>query len=202
MKIDRLTILMRNNFFTVLVVITFFIFPIYQPIVETKAEMANKKAPISVACVFRVDGLGDKDFNDMAKAGLDRAIAEGLMNPWGAGSSYSEPDEIAEYAGYIENYATAGTYDLIVTIGYDQSTAVDATARAYTDQPIVLVDMVIVQGSVRSVVYNTGEGCFLVGALAGLMTQTNKIGFIGGIDNMLIREFWAGYKAGALYENN
>ncbi|MFX1512037.1 MAG: BMP family protein, partial [Promethearchaeota archaeon] len=192
----------RRILIAVLLVATFTILPFCHPVVETKAEMTNVKQAIDVACVFATGGLGDKSFNDMAKAGLDRAISEGLMNPWGSGSQYSEPDEIAEYAGLIENYATAGTYDLIVTIGFDQSTAVNTTALAHPEQPIVLIDMVIVQGAVRSVVFNAGQGSFLVGAMAGLMTEKNKVGFVGGMDIPLIREFWAGYKAGVLYEND
>ena len=38
---------------------------------------------------------------------------------------------------------------------------------------------------------------FLVGAAAPLKTQTGKVGFIGGVENDLIKKFEAGYVAGA-----
>ena len=39
------------------------------------------------------------------------------------------------------------------------------------------------------------------GAAAGKKTQTDKIGFVGGMDIPLIRRFLAGYKYGAEYVN-
>jgi len=41
----------------------------------------------------------------------------------------------------------------------------------------------------------------LVGAIAGIITETGKVGFIGGMDIPLIRDFEAGYKAGAEWAN-
>lgn len=162
-----------------------------------KAEIAKPNQAINVACVFATGGLGDKSFNDMAYTGLQKAKSDGLCS-----FIYSEPDEIAEYDGLLANYAANTSIDLIVSIGFDQATAVNETAKLYPQKPIVLIDMVVFQGNVRSVVFNAAEGSFLVGAMAGLMTESGKIGFIGGMDIPLIREFWAGYYAGAIYEKN
>ena len=41
----------------------------------------------------------------------------------------------------------------------------------------------------------------LVGYLAGLMTKTGKVGFIGGMDIAMIRRFQMGYEAGAKAAN-
>ncbi len=41
------------------------------------------------------------------------------------------------------------------------------------------------------------QGSFLVGAAAALKSQTGTIGFIGGVENDLIKKFEAGYTAGA-----
>ncbi|MFX0115790.1 MAG: BMP family ABC transporter substrate-binding protein, partial [Candidatus Hodarchaeota archaeon] len=194
-------IMLRSRFFAILTLLAFVALILPHPTSVTKAETVEPSAAINVACVFATGGLGDKSFNDMAKLGLDNAIADGIMNAWGSGSAYSEPNEIEEYIGLLENYASAGTYDLIVSIGFDQATAVNETAKAFPTQKIVLIDMVVTQGSVRSVVYNTQEGSFLVGAMAGYVTKTDMIGFVGGMDNFIIRPFWAGYKAGAFYVN-
>ena len=165
--------------------------------IGVKAEIAKPNQAIDVACVFATGGLGDKSFNDMAYAGLQKAEDDELCS-----FVYSEPDEIAEYDGLLANYADNDSIDLIVSIGFDQATAVNETAKLYPDKPIVLIDMVVFQGNVRSVVFNVAEGSFLVGAIAGLMTESGKVGFIGGMDIPLIREFWAGYYAGAIYEKN
>ncbi|MDI6828021.1 MAG: BMP family ABC transporter substrate-binding protein, partial [Armatimonadota bacterium] len=45
------------------------------------------------------------------------------------------------------------------------------------------------------------EGCFLAGALAGMVTKSGKIGFVGGMEVPLIKRFECGYKAGAMTTN-
>ncbi|MFW9916882.1 MAG: BMP family protein, partial [Candidatus Thorarchaeota archaeon] len=182
--------MLKSKYFAALFLVTFVAFVAPRSVSVVKADTADTTAPkaaINVAVVFATGGLGDKSFNDLTKVGIDKAITDGLMNDFGNGSSYAEPDEITEYDGMLENYATAGTYDLIISIGFDQATAVNTTAKAHPTQKIVLIDMVVDQGAVRSVVFNANEGSFLVGAMAGLVTQTDKLGFIGGMDNFIIR---------------
>ena len=171
----------RGKFLAVLVLVAFVAFVVPHPASGIKVEAAKPNQAINVGCVFATGGLGDKSFNDMAKAGLDKAIADGLMNSWTTGSDFSEPDEISEYDQMLEDYAT-GDYDLIVSIGFDQATAVNTTALAHPNQPIVLIDMFLIQENVRSVLFKASEGSFLVGAMASLMTETNKVGFVGGMD--------------------
>ena len=48
-----------------------------------------------------------------------------------------------------------------------------------------------------SLVFAEEQGSFLVGAAAALKSQTGTIGFIGGVENDLIKKFEAGYAAGA-----
>ena len=45
------------------------------------------------------------------------------------------------------------------------------------------------------------QGSFLVGAAAALKSETGHIGFIGGVENDLIKKFEAGYTAGAKQVN-
>ena len=51
--------------------------------------------------------------------------------------------------------------------------------------------------NVKSMTFAEEQGSFLVGAAAALKTKTGKIGFIGGVENDLIKKFEAGYVAGA-----
>jgi basic membrane protein A and related proteins len=52
---------------------------------------------------------------------------------------------------------------------------------------------------VRSVLFKEHEGSFLVGFIAGTMTQTGVVGFVGGMDIPLIRAFNLGYEEGVRY---
>ncbi|MFX1508255.1 MAG: right-handed parallel beta-helix repeat-containing protein, partial [Promethearchaeota archaeon] len=166
------------------------------PYTMVKPKIASN-GPINVACVFAVGGLGDNSFNDMAYAGLNKALIEGLCT-----FDYSEPSDISEYQTFLDDYASSGSYDLIVTVGFAQKTAVNNVSTYYPNQAIALIDEIVDQGNVSSLVFKEEEGSFLAGAMASLMTNTGRMGFIGGMDLPLIRKFWAGFAAGAFYEKN
>jgi basic membrane protein A len=149
-----------------------------------------------VAIVFATGGLGDKSFNDTCYEGVKKAEKD-----FGIEFDYVEPTAIAEYEGFLRQYAKSGDYALIISIGFDQADALSIVADEYPDQSFAIVDMVVDKPNVASLVFNENEGSFLVGAAAGLKTQTSKIGFVGGMDIPLIRRFLAGYKYGAEYVN-
>ena len=55
--------------------------------------------------------------------------------------------------------------------------------------------------NVQSVVFKEHEGSFLVGMAAAMASKTGKVGFVGGMDIPLIRNFAAGYVEGAKFVN-
>jgi basic membrane protein A len=55
---------------------------------------------------------------------------------------------------------------------------------------------------VASLTFKANEASFLVGVVAGLKTKTGKVGFVGGMDIPLIRDFFVGYEAGAKWANS
>jgi len=95
----------------------------------------------------------------------------------------------------------SGEYEIIICIGFDQADALTVIADEYPDQKFAIVDMVVVKDNVASLIFRANEGSFLVGVVAGLMTETGKVGFIGGMDIPLIRDFFVGYEAGAIWAN-
>jgi len=159
--------------------------------------------PYDVAIVFATGGLGDKSFNDGCKKGADDAKADFGMN-----FTYAEPTAISEYEGYIRGYAAHAqyrdAYKLIISVGFDQETALIAVAADYPNQKFAIVDMFIDPANytnVASLLFNENEGSALVGAMAGLVTNTSKIGFVGGMDIPLINKFAGGYIWGANKSN-
>jgi basic membrane protein A len=50
--------------------------------------------------------------------------------------------------------------------------------------------------NVEGLAFREEEGSFLVGAVAGLLSKTRHVGFVGGMTIPLIRKFEAGYFAG------
>ena len=162
----------------------------------TLAQLAALTKPIKVGLVLATGGLGDKSFNDIAYAGMLRAKAELNIT-----FAYAQPAAIADYEGLQRGYASDGGYALIVCIGFDQADALNATAAAYPNQKFAIVDMPVFQPNVASLLFKANEGSFLTGVLAGMLTKTGKVGFVGGMNIPLINDFFVGYKAGAEWAN-
>ncbi len=155
--------------------------------------------PNEVAIVFATGGLGDKSFNDGCYDGAVMA-----HNDFNVNFTYVEPTDQSEFEPFVRSYAEhvglLQPYDLIISIGFDQADAVMAVAADFPSQEFAIVDMFIDPGTypnVRSILFSAGEGSALVGALAGMRSITGDIGFVGGMDIPLIREFAAGYFWGA-----
>lgn len=98
---------------------------------------------------------------------------------------------------------------LIIGAGFMVENAIEATAKRNPGAKFLLLDSPILDArgnpytlpNVRTVCFREEEGSFLVGALAGLVTHTGKIGFIGGMEVPLIKKFESGFRAGALSTN-
>ncbi|MBY8997517.1 MAG: BMP family ABC transporter substrate-binding protein [Candidatus Thorarchaeota archaeon] len=159
--------------------------------------------PYQVAIVFATGGLGDKSFNDGVYGGVLDAHFDHNIN-----FTYVEPTQISDYEVFLRGFAQHAQYvepyDLIIAVGFDQDTALQTIANEFTDQKFAIVDMFIdpiVYPNVASLLFDEHEGSALVGAIAGLTTTTDKIGFIGGVDIPLINKYAAGYVFGAAYVN-
>ena len=94
--------------------------------------------------------------------------------------------------------------DLAIGVGFMLENAVEAAAKKHPEARFLLIDSPVLDANnkpyvlpnVKSIVFRENEGTFLAGALAGLVSKSGKIGFIGGMEVPLIRKFEAGYKAG------
>ena len=149
-----------------------------------------------IGIILGTGGLGDKSFNDIAYAGAVRARDE-----LGIVFDYAEPKAISEYEGFQTNFAKTGEYALVICIGFDQGDALNKTAQAYPNQNFAIVDMVEDFPNVASLLFKANEGSFLTGVVAGMTTQAKKVGFVGGMDIPLIRDFYVGFKAGVEWAN-
>jgi basic membrane protein A len=157
-----------------------------------QAQITKLTSPKKIALVLATGGLGDKSFNDISYAGLTKAKSE-----LGITFEYVQPTAIAEYEGYQRGYAKTGDYALIVCIGFDQADALAKVATEYPNQKFAIVDMVVDKPNVASLTFRANEGSFLVGVAAAMSSTTGKVGFVGGMDIPLIRDFFVGYQAGA-----
>lgn len=149
--------------------------------------------PLRVGIVLSTGGLGDKSFNDAAYRGLEQAKKD-----LGIEFKYVEPASPAEDEEFLREYAEAG-YDLIIATGFQMTESARTVAADYQDVNFLMIDDVVDLPNVKSLVFKEEEGSFLVGVIAGLMTKNNAVGFVGGMENPLIKKFEVGFKQGAEY---
>jgi len=160
-----------------------------------KKAAETKEDKVKIGLVLSTGGLGDKSFNDSAYAGLKRAEEE-----YGIEFNFVEPATPSEFGGFMDDFASAG-YDLVVAVGFDQESPLKAVAPNYPESKFVVIDAVVDEPNVTSILFDSKEGSFMVGAVAGMVTKTNTIGYIGGIDMSFLNEFRDGYIQGAQYVN-
>ncbi len=95
----------------------------------------------------------------------------------------------------LRRLAEAGANPVVMT-GFAFGDVLNKVAPDFPDTKFAIIDMVVEQPNVKSVVFNEHEGCYLVGMMAGLASKTGTVGFIGGMDIPLIRKFGCGYAQG------
>jgi basic membrane protein A len=146
--------------------------------------------PLKVGLVLDKGGKDDKSFNSAAaKGAADAAKDLGVQI-----KQVESPDDSA-FEPALRTFGERG-YPLVIAVGFSQIDAVKKVAPQFPKTHFALVDGVVEQPNVASLMFAEHEGSYLVGYLAGLMTKSNKVGFIGGMDIALIRRFEMGYEAG------
>jgi basic membrane protein A len=149
----------------------------------------------AVGVVYDITGRGDRSFNDAAGAGLDQAVEE-----LGVTASESTPTGDGDRAERVQGLVDEGN-GLVVGVGFLFGDAITEASAANPDTTFAIVDSVVEADNVASLVFAEEQGSFLVGAAAALKSETGTIGFIGGVENDLIKKFEAGYTAGAQQVN-
>jgi basic membrane protein A and related proteins len=162
---------------------------------STGAEQQKPAANTSgkdfkIAMVTDVGGVNDKSFNQSAWEGL-----QNLSKDTAANVKYLQSKADAEYVPNLNQFVKEG-YNLTWGIGFMMGDAIKTVATQNPNAKLGMIDNVVEAPNVASVTFAEHEGSYLVGVVAGLMTKTNKIGFVGGVDIPVIKRFEAGFKAG------
>ena len=147
------------------------------------------------ALIFDLGGKFDKSFNEAAYEGAKRWADE-------TGGSYKELEmqNEAQREQALRRLAETGANPIVMT-GFAFGDVLNSVAPDYPDTKFVIIDMVVDQPNVSSVVFTEEQGSYLVGMMAGLASKTGTVGFIGGMDIPLIRKFSCGYAQGAKAAN-
>lgn len=146
--------------------------------------------PIVVTMVTDTAGIGDQSFNDMANEGGLRAKEE-----LGITFNVLESQTAADYVRNLTDAAESG--DITVAVGFLLTDALAEVAPMYPDHKFSLIDSVVEAENVVNYLFREQEGAFLAGVIAALTTQTNQIGYLGGIRIPPVMRYEVGYVAGA-----
>ncbi len=147
------------------------------------------------AIIFDLGGKFDKSFNEAAFNGAQRWATE-------TGGTFKELEmqSEAQREQALRQLAEGGANPIVMT-GFAFGDSLNIVAADFPDTKFAIIDMVVDQPNVKSVVFNEHEGSYLVGMMAGLASKSGTVGFIGGMDIPLIRKFGCGYAQGVMAAN-
>lgn len=160
--------------------------------------------------------LGDKSFFDSACQGL-----QSLEEELGADRFTFKVEQMggtasdeAKWEPTLYDYCEDGSYDILIMGTFYMTEPLANACKDYPDQHFIIFDQQFDfdelggQKNVYNILYKQNEIAYLVGAAAAMMTTDDTleyvnpsdriIGFLGGQDNSVIRDFLVGYIQGAL----
>ena len=161
-----------------------------------------------IACVQRPDktrefkvalvapgSIADAAWNSGAYAGLQR-----IRDSLGAHISHVEALTPASQEEALRTYAAQG-YDVIFGNGFEFQDPAERVARDYPEPVFVVNSGSRANGRVVPLVFRIEEATYLAGLVAGGLTRTNRIGFVGGVELPPVRRGYQGWQNGALAVN-
>jgi basic membrane protein A and related proteins len=122
----------------------------------------------------------------------------------GATVRYIEPGDGSDRESALRELASQG-YHLVFGVGFIFTDDMRKLAQEFPKTHFACIDYSVVPGqsppaaNLAGIRFREQEGSFLVGSIAGLMSKTKAVGFVGGMDIPLIHKFEAGYSAGVRY---
>ena len=162
-----------------------------QDVILTEPPDEIDAIPLRVTMIYPSDCVGSAAYCDAFHIGVKAAEKElGITLTEVNGM---ENDPVATEMLLRE---AAQNSELVLTAGYQMGDVLAHVAPDFPDVQFAIFDVVLDIPNVASVNYKSNEGSFLVGAIAALKSESNKIGYIGGADVPLLQEFEAGYVAG------
>lgn len=168
------------------------------------AEAKPAKAIFNPAIIYYLPATPESDkqktdgaFVDAARAGIEKAASE-FKTPIAEYRVNANEDVTAA----IKRVADSGASP-IIALGSQNVVPVLTLAERYPNTQFTVIDGLVppLFPNVQSILFKDNEGAFLVGLIAARTAKSGQLGFIGGLDSPLIRNFAAGFTQGAHQAN-
>ena len=163
-----------------------------------KSSQGDANKTLKVGMVADTGGINDESFNQSAWEGLQQAKKD-----FGVEIKVIESKQASEYVSNIDSLVDEGM-DLVIGVGFTMKDAIEEEAKNYPDQQFAIIDETYdeIPENVTPILFKENEATFLTGLIAGRMTKTNQVGFIGGMENPIIGRFEYGFKYGVKTANS
>jgi basic membrane protein A and related proteins len=167
---------------------------------STNLSFAQSKVSVAAVSGYFAQGFGVSIVKGLNKAKTDFGIDLKLVDTGNRALDYEEQ---------LANLAKDGKYDLIFVMGWELVDALEKASQAYPNQRFVFIDGLLDSKKMIYANFAEEQGSFVAGALAGMIEGKGRafdkigdgkaIGFVGGRDIPVIRNFLGGYEQGAKY---
>lgn len=150
------------------------------------------------AVVYEYSQRGtDSTFIEAARIGMEKAMREYRVPITEFRVTGKDTTEVM-----LKRAADAGS-NPIIALGYQNVMPVLNIAERYPNTHFTVIDGLVppLYHNVQSILFKDHEGAFLVGYIAGKTAKSGRIGFIGGMDIPIIRNFSGGFAQGVHYAN-
>jgi basic membrane protein A and related proteins len=190
--------MMKHRYWLVVVLVSLLALTSCTP-AATPAPAGSDEAPEPTEAAFKFvlvtpNPLGDRSFIDASARGVERANDE-----LGLDGQIIETNDVAQQEAAIRA-ALADGNDIILALAPDAETLL-AIAEENPDQKFGVPSDIFVDAlpdNVQAYQVNVHEGSFLVGLIAGMMTETGTVGAVVGGDAPGLNQFFWAYKQGVL----
>lgn len=158
------------------------------------AQPASGDAPKFKFALVTPNPRGDRSFIDASARGAEQAIQE-----LGVEGSIIESQGVADQESAMRSAISAGN-DIVLALAIEVDTLTTLAAE-FPDQKFGAPSDVFLEklpDNVAAFQINVHESSFLVGVIAGLLSQTKTVGAVVGGDAPGLNQFYWGYKQGVL----
>lgn len=145
---------------------------------------------IKIGIMLSDVGLGDQSFSDAAFNGLEQARDELDII-----FEYRELKDTETYEKGLTELAESDN-DLIIGLGFMAQEDLEKVAKKFPKKQFLLVDSVSDVENITSLTFKDEEGSYLAGVMAALTTKTKTVGFVGGEESPLMKNFANGFTEG------
>lgn len=135
--------------------------------------------------------ITDAAWNSGAYRGLEmvRDSLDATISHVEAGTPVAQEEALRSYA--------AQGYSLVFAHGYEFQQAAERVSAEYPKTAFVVTSGARAAANVAPIIFRLEEASYLAGMTAGVLTKSNMIGFIGGVELPPVRSAYEGWVNGA-----